>query len=398
MPSEQPRPDAAALRPSAGAARSPTPAPRSRLGPITPLTRRLKFADDGGFQHEIRRRVAAKLQDLGRPERDCPQMYRKTAIIFAIFIAAYGSLVFVAQAWWQAVPLAVVLAFSVVAIGFNVMHDASHNAYSDHPWLNRLMAVSLDLVGGSSYFWRWKHVVFHHMFVNVVGYDTDINLAGLGRLTPHHPRAWFHRWQHWYVWVLYGAMVIKWHLYDDFRLAVNGRMGDHVVSRPRGLQVAVFLGGKVIFLVLAFGIPLALHPLWVVASVYALTAVVIGVVLGVVFQLAHCVEEADFPLDRTPGHMDQAWAAHQVETSVDFARGSRAAAWLLGGLNFQIEHHLFARICHVNYPVIAAVVEKTCEEFGVRYSQHPTLLGALRSHYRWLRRLGAEPLAVDGRL
>jgi linoleoyl-CoA desaturase len=349
----------------------------------------LKFTGDTAFYGELKRRVAAELQATGRRERDCPEMYRKTAIIFTTFAAAYLVLVFAAHAWWQAVPLAIVLALSVVAIGFNVMHDASHQAYSDRPWLNRLMARSLDLVGGSSHFWRWKHVVFHHTFVNVIGYDTDINLAGLGRLTPHHPRAWFHRWQHLYVWLLYGAMVIKWQLYDDYRLVLNGRMGEHRVVRPEGRQLAVFFGGKAIFLLLAFALPLTRHPFWVVAATYAFTAVVIGLVLGVVFQLAHCVEEADFPLDTTRGRIDKAWAAHQVETSVDFARGSRAAAWLLGGLNFQIEHHLFARICHVNYPAIAGVVEKTCAEFGVRYSHNPTVWSALRSHYRWLRRMGA---------
>ena len=320
-------------------------------------------------------------------------MFRKTAIIFAAFAAAYVLLVFFAATWWQAVPLAIGLALSVVAIGFNVMHDASHEAYSERRWLNRLMAMSLDLVGGSSHFWRWKHVVFHHTFVNVIGYDTDINLAGLGRLTPHHPRAWIHRWQHWYASVLYGLLVIKWHFYDDFRLVLTGRMGEHQVQPPRGRLLAVFVGGKIVFVLLAFGLPLVLHPLWVVAAIYALTAAVVGLVLGTVFQLAHCVEEADFPRDHVPGHIDKAWAVHQVETSVDFARGSRAAAWLLGGLNFQIEHHLFARICHVNYPAIAAVVEQTCAEFGVRYGQHTTVWAALRAHYRWLRRLGAAPAA-----
>jgi linoleoyl-CoA desaturase len=269
------------------------------------------------------------------------------------------------------------------------MHDASHGAYSDSPLVNRLMSMSLDLVGGSSHFWHWKHVVFHHTFVNVAGYDTDINLAGLGRLTPHHPRAPMHRWQHWYVWLLYGAMAMKWHLYDDFRLVINGRMGEHVVPGPRGRQLAIFVAGKVAFLTLAFGLPLLFHPLWVVAGVYVLTASVLGLVLGTVFQLAHCVEEADFPLDSSPGRIENAWAVHQVETTVDFAPRSIAASWLLGGLNFQIEHHLFSRICHVNYPAIAPIVERTCAEFGVRYNQKGTMAAAVRSHYRWLRRMGS---------
>jgi linoleoyl-CoA desaturase len=320
-------------------------------------------------------------------------MYLKTAIILLGFASIYGLLVFAATAWWQALPLAVALGLAVVAIGFNVMHDASHQAFSDRPWLNRLMAMSLDCVGGSSYFWRWKHTVFHHSFVNVAGYDTDINLAGLGRLTPHHRRVWIHRWQHWYIWLLYGLMVFKWHFYDDFRLALTGRMGAHRVPRPHGRQWVVFLGGKLVFFTLAFAAPLAFHPFWAVAAAYAVMAVVVGVVLSVVFQLAHCVELADFPVDRVAGRIDNAWAIHQVETSVDFARHSRVASWLLGGLNFQIEHHLFARICHVNYPAIAALVEKTCREFGVRYNYNRTFLSALKSHYRWLRAMGA-PAAI----
>ena len=315
-------------------------------------------------------------------------MYLKTAVIFASFASLYGLLVFVATQWWQALPLAIALGLTVVAVGFNVMHDASHEAYSERRFVNRLMAKSLDLVGGSSYFWHWKHNVFHHTFVNVAGYDTDINLAGLGRLTPHHPRAWVHRWQHLYVWFLYGVMAIKWQLYDDFRLALTSRMGAHRCPPPRGAQLLVFIAGKLVFLSLAFAIPLALHSAWAVAAAYVVMASTTGIVLAVVFQLAHCVEQAHFPLASDTGRLDTPWAVHQAETSVDFARHSRAACWLLGGLNFQIEHHLFSRICHVNYPAIAPLVEQTCQEFGVAYHYNPTFAAAFRSHYRWLRALG----------
>jgi linoleoyl-CoA desaturase len=382
-------------QPSATTLNNPirTPAP-SGLPPSAPSIRRLKFTGDNSFHVAVRRRVEAHLRDTGRRERDCPEMYLKTAILFATFAVSYGLLVFAASEWWQAVPLAVMLALSVVGIGFNVMHDASHGAYSDRAFVNQLMAASLDVVGGSSHFWHWKHVVLHHTFVNVVGYDTDINLAGLGRLTPHHPHTWIHRWQHWYVWLLYGAMVIKWHLYDDFRLVLTGRMGAHVVPSPRRRQLAIFVGGKLAFIVLAFALPLLFHPLSVVAAVYAFAAAVVGLVLGVVFQLAHCVEGADFALETSPGRIDKSWAIHQIETTVDFATGSAVASWLLGGLNFQIEHHLFPRICHVNYRAIAPIVEQTCVEFGVRYNRNPTVRAALKSHYRWLRRMGAAPDAA----
>ncbi|HVY64701.1 MAG TPA: acyl-CoA desaturase [Gammaproteobacteria bacterium] len=329
-------------------------------------------------------------------------MHLKTAVILAAFASTYALLVFVASEWWQVVPLAFAFALTIVAIGFNIMHDANHEAYSDRRWINRLMGLTLDMVGGSSYFWRFKHNVFHHLYANVAGYDTDVDLAGLGRLTPHHRRLWIHRWQHWYAWLLYGLMVVKWQLYDDFRLVLTRRLGKrHYCPRPRGSQLAAFVAGKLVFFGFAFAIPLSAHALPVVAAVYALTAVVTGIVLGVVFQLAHCVEEADFPLEIEPGRISAPWAVHQVESTVDFARGNRAASWLLGGLNFQIEHHLFARICHVNYPAIAPVVEETCREFGVRYRYNPTVLSALGSHYRWLRALGrpqaprgAEPVPV----
>lgn len=361
--------------------------------------RRLRFTGHNEFQLEVRRRVSAHLRAAGRPERGGIRMYAKTAVILASFASIYVLLVFVATAWWQALPLAVALGLTIVAIGFNIMHDANHDAYSERQWVNRVMTMTLDLVGGSSHFWRWKHNVFHHTFVNVVGYDTDINLVGLGRLTPHHRHAWFHRWQHLYVWLLYGAFALKWQLYDDFRLVLTGRMAKHSVPRPRGSQWVVFFGGKVVFLSLAFAIPLALHPIWAVAAIYVVTSLVLGIVLAVVFQLAHCVEQADFPIEAEPGRMETAWAVHQVETSVDFARESRAASWLLGGLNFQIEHHLFSRICHVNYPAIAPVVERTCREYGILYKHNATFLGAVRSHYNWLRQMGRAPAVADaGRL
>jgi linoleoyl-CoA desaturase len=324
----------------------------------------------------------------GLPERGCPAMYRKTAIILSAFAATYALLVFVANEWWQVVPLAVGFALTIVAIGFNVMHDANHDAYSDRRWINRLMGVTLDVVGGSSYFWRLKHNVFHHMYANVAGYDNDVDLASLGRLTPHHRHYWIHRWQHWYAWLLYGLMVVKWHFYDDFRLALTGRIGEHACARPRGAQLAVLVAGKVVFFGFAFALPLSLHPAGAVAAVYVGVAAITGIVLGIVFQLAHCVEQAEFPVEVTPRHMASPWAVHQVETTVDFARENRAASWLLGGLNFQIEHHLFTRICHVNYPAIAPVVEQTCREFGIRYKHNLTFMSALRSHYRWLRAMG----------
>ncbi len=350
---------------------------------------RLKFAGDNDFQVEVRRRIDEFFRSTGRRQRDCPQMYFKTAVLLASFTASYVLLVFAAQTWWQALPLAVLLGLATAAIGFNIQHDGGHQAYSNYASVNRLMAITLDIIGGSSYQWQWKHAIFHHTYVNITGHDTDIALGAIGRLTPHQRRLWFHRWQQFYLWPLYGLLAINWHLIGDFRDVIMGRVGEHPVPRPKGANIAIFLTGKIVLLSLAFGIPLLLHPLWVVALFYAVAAMVLGMVMSVVFQLAHCVEQAEFPLPQPEtGRIENAWAIHQVETTVDFARQSRVAAWLLGGLNFQIEHHLFPRICHVNYPAISKLVERTCREFGVKYNEHASFRAGLVSHFRWLRSMG----------
>ena len=153
--------------------------------------------------------------------------------------------------------------------------------------------------------------------------------------------------------------------------------------------MAIFIGGKAIFFSLAFAIPLLFHPWWVVALCYALFTLVVGMVLSVVFQLAHCVGEAAFPMpDESTGRVENAWAVHQVQTTVDFCRSNPLVAWLLGGLNYQIEHHLFPQICHSNYPAISALVKETCRDFGIRYYAHPTFWAGILSHFRWLRRMG----------
>jgi linoleoyl-CoA desaturase len=349
----------------------------------------LTFGHDNAFQLELRRRVAAHFRTTGRRQRDCGQMYVKTAILVAGFAGSYVLLVFGAQTWWQGLLLAMLLGLSAAGIGFNIQHDGSHQAYSNHPWVNKLMAMTLELIGGSSYLWRWKHVVFHHTYVNITGHDTDIDLGMLARLTPHQKRLAFHRWQHLYLWPLYGLLAIKWQLVDDFRKLIRGRISNQPFPRPRGWELVILVAGKVIFFALAFGIPLRFHSVGVVLLYYGVAGLVTGTALSVVFQVAHCVEEAEFPVPRvSTGRIDHAWAVHQAETTVDFARRSRLVTWLVGGLNFQTEHHLFPRISHVNYPAISTLVEETCRDFGIRYTEFTSFRAGMASHFRWLRRMG----------
>jgi linoleoyl-CoA desaturase len=257
--------------------------------------------------------------------------------------------------------------------------------------------MSLDLIGASSYLWHWKHGVFHHTYTNITGQDTDIDLGGVARLSPFQPRRRVQRWQHLYLWVLYGVMAVRWHLYGDFREVLIGKVGIHRVPRPKGWDLVVFLLGKVVSIGLLLVLPMFWHSWWVVILFYLLVTGVLGMTLSIVFQLAHCVEEAAFLMPEAGTlRMADPWAVHQCRSTVDFARDSRLLAWLLGGLNFQIEHHLFPRVCHIHYPAISRIVEQTCREFSVPHSVHRTFRVGLASHYRWLRRMGQREPAPQG--
>jgi linoleoyl-CoA desaturase len=361
---------------------------------------RLKFTGSDRFIHELRRRVDAYFETTGQRRRDCPQMYFKTATILAWLVTAYVLLMFFVTSWWLVLPLAVVLGLSMAAVGFNIQHDGAHKAYSDRRWVNRLMALTLDLMGGSSYLWDWKHNSIHHTYTNISGHDDDINIGWLGRLSPEQKRLPFHRLQGLYLWLLYGFLAVKWHLFDDFHQIAIGRIGGHKIPRPKGKDLCIFIGGKIFFFSLAFVIPMLLHPWWAVLGIYATAAFFSGLVLSVVFQLAHCVPEADFPVPETMPdggkRVGNAWAIHQVQTTVNFSRRSRVLRWLLGGLNFQIEHHLFHKICHIHYPALSKVVEETCREFGVRYTAHRSFFSAVRAHFRWLVLMGRPVSTAQG--
>lgn len=355
------------------------------------IVTRLKFGPSIDFLPTLRIKVDNYFSETELPRRDCLRMYLKTVIILGWFAATYISLVFWATTWWQGLLLAISLGLSTAAIGFNIQHDGGHQAYSDRRSINRLMAMTLDMLGGSSYIWDQKHNVIHHTYANITGFDADIELGILGRLSPHQPWLRFHRLQHFYLWVLYGFVAIKWQVYDDFRDLIKGKIGEQSFPRPKGADLGLFIVGKVVFVALAFVLPMMLHGVGPVLLFYSIAVFIQGVTLSVVFQLAHCVEGADFPMPNTEsGKIENDWAVHQVETTVDFARKSRLVSWFTGGLNFQIEHHLFPRICHLHYPAISKLVEETCQEFGIRYRTHEKLSSSIASHYRWLRQMGMD--------
>jgi linoleoyl-CoA desaturase len=368
-----------------------TARPSDRSNTFVPksFNRKVKFASADGFQQAIKARVDRYFRYTRQSPRDCATMYLKTATILLWFFASWALLVFAVSNVWLAVALAISVGFAIAAVGFNIQHDGGHRAYSRHNWLNRIMGATLDLIGGSSYVWDHKHNTVHHTYANITGHDDDIEVGILARLSPHQPRYKFHRVQHWYLWVLYGLLPLKWQIWDDFYHVARGKIGNHPFQRPKGKELAIFIGGKIAFFSLAIGIPLLFHPFWIVFAFYALSQLVNGVLISIVFQLAHVVEDAQFPMpDPNTNKMDTHWAVHQVLTTVDFSRKNRLVSWFMGGLNFQIEHHLFPRICHIHYRKLSRLVEKTCKDFGIQYNAHRSFVAGVASHYRWLRQMG----------
>jgi linoleoyl-CoA desaturase len=352
---------------------------------------RVRFPGSAAFQVALKHRVDEYFRGEQVSRRDAPRMYVKTALILAVAFGSYALLMFGAVAWWQGVILAIALALGMAGIGFGVQHDANHGGYSGNRWINRLMGISLDLIGASSVVWYWKHNIVHHTYTNVSGVDVDIELEPLLRLAPDQVWRRHHRYQHFYIWFLYALLPFNWQFWADYRDLANGHISGLRFPKPTAWVLAGTLGGKAFFYGWSLVLPLLLHSAWAVLGFYLIVSSVLGIVLSTAFQLAHCVDETEVVAigsDAEP--LTVGWAEHQVRTTANFAPGDRFLTWYLGGLNYQIEHHLFPRVCHVHYPALSPIVSATCQEFGIPYRSHRTVSGAVASHFRWLRRLGAE--------
>lgn len=324
-------------------------------------------------------------------------MYLDAIIVTVWLLGSYLGLVFLAGAWWQVLLLGASLSCAIAAVGFKIQHDGNHGAFSERRWVNRLTGLGLDAIGGSSYIWRQKHNLLHHGYTNLAGADNDIDLGLLGRLSPAQPYRSWHRYQHIYLWPLYSLLAIKWQWLDDFSKLWLGRIGRQPFPRPKGWDLAGLVFGKAFAFTAALVVPALFHPLQRVLPVYLSIMALTGLLLAVVFQLAHSVGEADHPrIAAGEGRVGHDWAVHQVLTTVDFARKNPLITWFVGGLNFQVEHHLFPRIAHVHYPALSRIVETVCARRGVRYNAHRSFFAALAAHFRFLREMG-RPLYREGR-
>jgi linoleoyl-CoA desaturase len=256
------------------------------------------------------------------------------------------------------------------------------------------MAMALDLLGGSSFIWKWKHNILHHTYPNMLGVDADVDIWPLARVSEEQPRYRIHRFQCWYIWGLYALLPLSWYV-GDLKFLVTRKLNGHSFPRPRGADLAAFLAWKAVFIGWAIVLPLMFHPLSNVILVWLGCSLALGLVLSIPFQVAHCVTAVGSI--RAPQDPQPEWAIHQVQATANFAPGSRWLTWYLGGLNFQIEHHLFPSIAHIHYPRLSPVVRQVCGQFGVQYAAFATLGEAVRSHFDWLRQLGMPPSAVNPR-
>ena len=320
------------------------------------------------------------------------QLHRKAGIVFATVLVSYLVLLStVAPLFVRALAFPVLLA-ALMMVATSIMHDANHGAFFENSERkNQLVGYASDLLGVSSVLWRLKHDV-HHSDPNVQGVDPDIDQGIVARLAPNQERRWWHRYQHRYLWPLYGLLGVQWLLISDFADLRRGHVaGQTLAGLGKAKRASIFLG-KVLHVSWALVLPMLWYQWWVVIPAYLVGSWAIGFVLSVTFQIAHCVDAAEFALPETD-RQDTDFVWHQLATTVDVAPKpsllGQLRTMVLGGLDCQIEHHLAPQVPHTAYPAMATKLRDACWENDVLYRSHPNVRGAIASHYRWLKAMAA---------
>jgi len=305
-------------------------------------------------------------------------------------VALYTVLVFFTPSALIAIFLCILLGLNLALIGFNVMHEGGHQSFSRYKWLNSASAYFLNVLGGNQYYWKIKHNQNHHTFTNIEGMDSDIDVKPLMRLHQGQPRRSYHRYQYVYWVALYGISYLAWVFYEDFQKYFSGRVSTNMAkARMSHREHIIFWVSKIMYVVAYVAVPLMyLGWLWWLTG-FLIVTFVCGLTISVVFQLAHVVSATSFHSPEG-GSSHCEWAVHQLASTSNFGTSSKLLHWLLGGLNFQIEHHLFPRVSHVHYPAISVFVREACLKEGVKYHEYNTMTDAIKSHIRLLYALGRK--------
>jgi len=330
------------------------------------------------------------------PRTGDSRLYVKTIVLIALAVTLYILILFLSLPVWANMLLSCVLGITMASIGFNVMHDANHGSYSSNEKVNNLLGLSLNALGGNSFIWKFKHNIIHHTYPNVDGMDDDIAKSPFIRLCSTQPWVPAHRVQHIYTPILYAISSMLWVLFQDFEKYFRRKIHQTTLAEMKPKDHFIFWISKIFYVFFYIALPVYLVG-WTNWLIFFITLHIgLGFTLAVVFQLAHVVEETTFefaPTDEIT-RIENEWAIHQVKTTSDFSPNSRVISWLVGGLNYQIEHHLFPRVSHVHYPALSKIVKEKCEAFNLPYNCIPSLRKAVISHFRLIRLLGKKPESV----
>ncbi len=323
--------------------------------------------------------------------------------MFAMYFIPYGLIVGgLITSPALLILMLIIMSLGLAGIGLSVMHDANHGAYSKRTWVNDMLGYSLNLVGANAFNWKIQHNVLHHTYTNVHEEDEDISPRGILRFTPHSDWKFIHRFQHFYAWFFYGFMTLVWMFVADFtrlkRYQTNGLAKKHKADIRK--EWVILIATKVVYISYIFVIPVLFSPLpvWqILVGIFSMHYIA-GFLLAIIFQPAHVIDGTEFPLPNDENALENNWAVHQLLTTTNFGNRSKWFSWYVGGLNFQIEHHLFPNVCHVHYRKISKIVQETAREFGLPYKSSTTFLEALRGHARLLKQLGMKPQPVAQRV
>ncbi|MDH5609126.1 MAG: acyl-CoA desaturase [Cyclobacteriaceae bacterium] len=320
------------------------------------------------------------------------EMVLKTIFMFSLYLIPYGLVV---GGVIQQVSLLFLMYFvqgvGMAGIGLSIMHDANHGAYSRSPIVNKILGYSVNIVGGNSTNWKIQHNVLHHTYTNIAGHDEDVSPKPILRFSPRSQKLPIHRFQYIYAWFMYGLMTILWVTIKDFRQLVDYTKSGMLKKQTGVTRAWIWLFvTKLFYYAYTLVIPMMVLPFawWQIVLSFLLMHYVAGFILGIIFQPAHVMEANEFPMPTEDGTIENNWAVHQLQTTCNFAHKNRIFSWYVGGLNYQIEHHLFPNICHVHYRKLSAIVEKTATEYEIPYKSIRSFREALVLHGRMLYTLG----------
>ena len=342
------------------------------------------------FVKDLKKQVNTYFRESGISKHADIRMVFKTIAMLIITFVPYGLIMSNQLSIWTMWCLAVVMGIGVAGIGFSISHDALHGAYSSNSRINTALGLSFDLMGANGYLWKITHNVIHHTYTNIQGIDEDLEVSPLLRLSPESEHLPIHKYQHLFGFAAYSFSTLFWVFIKDYKYLLQKDLGPYRnISHPKR-EVAILIGMKLVYYAYMIVLPLLVLDItwWQFVIGFLTIHLTAGLILGIVFQLAHVVEGPDHFTSAGHDVMEDAWLVHEMKTTSNFGRANKLLCWYVGGLNFQIEHHLFPKVCSIHYPAISPIVQKVAEEYGVPYHHHPTFRAAIASHFRMLKKLG----------